>query len=41
MFLTGVSDLDLVSDMVTDLWYTKVLSFDYLEFDGAKNIHVL
>ena len=41
-FLTGVLYLGLDLDMVTGLWYTiyQILAL-YLDFEGAKNIHVL
>ena len=41
-FLTGVWHLYLDSDMVTCLCYTYILNLAlYLDFEGAKNIHVL
>ena len=42
MFLTGVWYLSLCLDMVTGLSYTHVPNFgSHLDFEGAKNIHVL
>ena len=42
MFLTGVCYLCLGLDMVTGLSYTHVPNFgSHLDFEGAKNIHVL
>ena len=41
-FLTGVWHPDIDLDMVTGLWYTHFRILDlYLDFEGAKNIHVL
>ena len=40
-FLTEVWHLDINLDMVNGLWYTHIPNFDYLDFEGAKNIHVL
>ena len=40
--LTGVWHLNLDLDMVTGLWYSICQIFAlYLDFEGAKNIHVL
>ena len=42
MFLTGVCYLCLGLDMVTGLSCTYVPNFgSHLDFEGAKNIHVL
>ena len=32
-------DIDL--DMVNGLWYTHIQKFGSLDFEGAKNIHIL
>ena len=40
--VTGVGHPDFDLDMVIDLLYSHVLNFGfYLDFEDAKNIHVL
>ena len=42
MFMTGVCHLDLDLDMVTGLFKPMIQIWAlYLDFKGAKNIHVL
>ena len=39
--LTGALHPGIDSNIVTGLWYNHIPNFDYLDYEGAKNIHVI